>query len=147
MKSFRPLLTMHLHWPRLTVRRLMALVAIMGVLLGTILGVERRRATFRRLHRHYETEANLLLLKRTDNVDSPFYSRLNWGESIAKRRRLEGYYWSMTVKYELVIERPWLPLAPDPPEPESPTRSSGTSIMTRAMLVEPAHRSRSDLIF
>jgi hypothetical protein len=37
---------------------------------------------------------------------------------IAKCSRAATYYGDLRRKYERVAARPWLPVAPDPPEPE-----------------------------
>jgi hypothetical protein len=91
--------------PPLTVRRLMAVVAAVALAFGTAQGLTRwmdaRRVEFGRLSLQHEIEktAWLRLPPSTESrAEILYHSRLS-------------------IKYHLAIERPWLPVESDPPEP------------------------------
>ncbi len=84
---------------RFTLRRMMIAVAIVAILLGLAEMTRRRRAAFRE--------------KST---------AIRWSEYVeghGKRRpEIAEHYRRMAEKYERAARYPWLPVAPDPPEPE-----------------------------
>jgi hypothetical protein len=85
----------------LTVRRVAAVVALVGVVLG--LGeVRERRERFSALEMMHVKRANVVQL-RCDGCSDPI--------------RLAAYHWLMAEKYARAARTPWLPVAPDPPEP------------------------------
>jgi hypothetical protein len=100
--------------PRLTVRRLMVVVALAALLLGAIVLVENRRRRFLSL------------------VDAHQAGMIAWEEgnpSEASRERfdlsgrkvsLKAHRWhlQMAEKYRRAARYPWLPVESDPPEPE-----------------------------
>lgn len=90
---------------RFTVRRLMVAVAIVGVVLAIWVGLERRRARFERLFSYH------------NGLTGPAYRRsfdpFRPGFRTAKGR----WHHELSQKYGLAARNPWLPVAPDPPEP------------------------------
>ena len=82
-----------------TVRRMMVAVAIVGVVLGGAEMIRRRRTDF--------------IVRST---------QWRWSENVALRGRapVRFVYYSrrLAEKYEHAARYPWLPVAPDPPEPE-----------------------------
>jgi hypothetical protein len=92
---------------RLTVRRLMVAVAVAAVVLGG-LAYAARLAQLRRLYHRRATE----LRYAEQTYRHPSY-RDEVEDPVAADRlgRLDE-------KYEKAADRPWLPVAPDPPEPE-----------------------------
>jgi hypothetical protein len=128
--------------PKFTVRRLMVAVAIVAVAFGYQNAVRRRHLfefeAF--LHRQemedcrgYLAGATALSTegdgKRTyrravPTGPDPFIADARsrgWGVELLERaslKRLEAYHAAMTAKYEHAARYPWLPVAPDPPEPE-----------------------------
>lgn len=109
--------------PRLTTRRLMALVAVAAVALGA--ESTRRRweglsSTYR--HRGFEfwLRAQLAEWKASVRVRRYGPSDLAYPEIadvISRGRRRSGYFLALSRKYEQAAARPWLPIPPDPPEP------------------------------
>jgi hypothetical protein len=93
-----------LHLPRFRLRALMVAVAIVAVLLGLWAGIERRRADFRRIAR-YHSYRNLGLLVDSRSLTPLELRRDEWHAALAK-------------KYTRAARYPWLPVEPDPPEPE-----------------------------
>ncbi len=104
---------MILRFPQFTVRRLMVSVAIAGVLVGGWVETGRRRDRFRGISAILKFEIHKAIGQDIDGVPTWY---IGGGRMISDRRmswRLE-----MIKKYEKAAERPWLPVAPDPPEPE-----------------------------
>jgi hypothetical protein len=104
--------------PRFSVRRLMVAVAMVGVILATILGVERRRVAFQRLRWWYQGQASVYYSKKFDAERNTLESNRRSTDTVSELQLLEDYYWAMAGKYELAADRPWLPVAPDPPKPK-----------------------------
>ncbi len=95
---------MRLPRPRFTVRRLMVAVAIVELIAGVLLDRGRR---FREMvDRHWK----LWLENPACVVDSRIPDEV-------QARRSE-YDRAMGEKYEHAARYPWLPVAPDPPEPK-----------------------------
>jgi hypothetical protein len=99
---------------RFTIRRLMVGVAMAALLLGAIVGVENRRQRFlaiANIHR-----ANLIAW---EEVGSSEASRERFDIS-GRKVSLEADRWhlQMAEKYDRAARYPWLPVRPDPPEPE-----------------------------
>jgi hypothetical protein len=88
--------------PRFTVRRLMVAVAIIGSALGITI---ERRERFRWIAVHHRAAVpqhipGIMPLGMEDKD----WRLIEWHESMAR-------------KYEHAARYPWLPVAPDPPEP------------------------------
>ena len=99
---------------RLTIRRLMIAVAIVAMLAGIAIEISRRRARFHELAVHYRR-----MERNTFHRGYYISATLEEFEEYSRRwPRLKPYYTEMTGKYELAERRPWMPVAPDPPEPE-----------------------------
>lgn len=84
--------------PKFRVRTLLIIVAIVGLICGGGETLRRRRANFRQ-------EAH----------------DLRWAEYVEwhgeRRPNVAEYYNRLARKYEYAARYPWLPVAPDPPEP------------------------------
>ena len=91
--------------PRLTVRRLMILVALAGLIAGGWVEGERRRVRFRWYEIEYSNRLWDYRLEHNLADDPPDPARLAW-------------HVTMYHKYEFAVRYPWLPVWPDPPEPE-----------------------------
>jgi hypothetical protein len=91
---------------RFTVRWLIIAVAIVGVLFGLVI---ERQSRFRKLASHHQAECEKLLkmpiIMFAGSSDDPVMRRLEWS-------------YPMKLKYESAARYPWLPVAPDAPEPE-----------------------------
>ena len=91
--------------PRFTVRRLMVAVAIIGSTLGITIHTIERRERFRWIAVHHR--ANI-------PKDMPRIKPFGMED---KHWRLIEWHESMARKYEHAARYPWLPVAPDRPEP------------------------------
>jgi hypothetical protein len=84
---------------RFTVRGMMIAVAIVGLAVGCL---AERRARFTRI---YNRHSRYLLGKGSGWYTARSYRIIDWNVD-------------MYEKYERAVRYPWLPVAPDPPEPE-----------------------------
>ena len=116
--------------PRFTVRRLMIAVAIAGVLISQWVDGERerRRKRFKGLARaHPEYSHNLVICSfyRNDyNIDLSRQIKIacRYNQDAIQGLDLEDrdqtYHRMLADKYSWAANHPWLPVTPDPPEPE-----------------------------
>jgi hypothetical protein len=88
-----------MEWPRFNVRRLLAFVALAGLVLGLWAWMARRSAAF---------EA-----RAAEHAELAFYASL---ACRIDHRQVE-YHQNLAGKYKRAAERPWLPVEPDPPKP------------------------------
>jgi hypothetical protein len=93
--------------PRFTVLRLMLVVAIVAVVLGARSWYEGRSARFREMARRYSKSW-------LENADIVVGDR----ESDETQARRSEHHRAMWEKYLRASRQPWLPVEPDPPEPE-----------------------------
>src|SRR5262245_15623754 len=101
--------------PRFTVPCLMLAVAVAGVILGML---AERRARFRGLadsHTYYAGIRRAASRKHTKMTRDNFAA-----ESARTKKALAWSKWHeiQSAKYDRAARYPWLPIAPDPPEPE-----------------------------
>jgi hypothetical protein len=90
----------------------MIAVTIVAMLAGIVIELHRRRVRFRAMAAYYRAKER--------NPQFPYMSITyrEW-ESLSRRLpRLGPYYAAMRKNYEFAERYPWLPVAPDPPEPE-----------------------------
>jgi hypothetical protein len=95
---------MKLTSPRLTVRPMMIVVAVVGLVLAPASWLYRRTARMKSIA-HFHDQACIQALMVTPGcilIESP---RSRFHDELAKK-----YHWA--ARY------PWLPVEPDPPEPE-----------------------------
>jgi hypothetical protein len=104
---------MHLPRVRFTIRRLMIAVAVVAVMIRAD-EMRRRWTTFSAKGAEYRqragflwSKANALATISPDDLDQP-----------PRILELSEYYRDLAEKYERAAARPWLTVAPDPPEPE-----------------------------
>ena len=96
---------------RFTLRRLMVVVAMAATVMGSVTYLKRRSAQFRAIYFNQALKAeewNWLAAKLETRRDSRSVNAL----SIYKFHKF------MAEKYDLAARRPWLPVNPDPTEPE-----------------------------
>ncbi len=86
--------------PRFTVRRMMILVAATGLALGSWAWMARRSAAFQARAAAHSG--------RVREVEMP--CRVN--------QPLREHHDALVRKYTFAARHPWLPVSPDPPEPE-----------------------------
>ena len=97
---------------RFTVRRLMVAVAIAGLIWGSGLFILRRSERFRWLERHHDMRTSHHI------ITTPYYTAL-WngvGERVSPGKA--RWHVEMARKYDFAARFPFLPVPPDPPEPE-----------------------------
>jgi hypothetical protein len=105
--------------PRMTTRRWMVAVAIVAVGIGTWMLIERSRsyAALGSLHAESEKECRRIV----EAFEGSRFDPVIWGEALAlvrRSRKLLPYHAALRRKYERASRRPWLPVEPDPPEPQ-----------------------------
>jgi hypothetical protein len=138
--------------PRMTTRRWMIFVVVVGLLMGVIVGGVRLRhhrpdVAIRAIHhamRKIECERlkvnaeqmvmfkslrkKILGSERSPGspdspaldkaaMDKPKAAKLHWPDEVTRMERAIAYHAAMQRKYEDAAQRPWLPVAPDPPAP------------------------------
>jgi hypothetical protein len=115
-----------MRFPRMTTRRWMVLVAIVGVVLTGL--------RLWQLRREY-----LLLSRLCEAKEEASRAHAEWGQMAARRlargaragdqlqatlrsqdieQRRAEFFADLKVKYTRAAERPWIPVPPDPPEPK-----------------------------
>ncbi len=110
---------------RWSMRTLIAGVALLAAALGFAVGIHRRYESFRRLAAHH-FQAHCLLIDQaggplvcgtglTDSDIERIFCRRGPNESRAYYAAM--YHYELSEKYRLAWERPWLPVATDPPAP------------------------------
>jgi hypothetical protein len=87
---------------RFTVRRMMVAVAVVAVLLAMAVTLSHRRSRFESLRDYHASRAPYVWLGPMGTL---------W-------ERQGEWHWAMKRKYERAARYPWLPVAPDPPEPK-----------------------------
>lgn len=95
----------------------MVAVAIAGlILIGWVEG-KRRLARFRELAMRYHKKVmNRSIISYSGHGSKDIKSF--WRVWQARNAKPIAYYTEMTRKYEFAVRYPWLPVAPDPPEPK-----------------------------
>jgi hypothetical protein len=92
----------------MTTRWWMIAVAVVALLAGAAIELQRRRVRFHAMAAHY----------RAKERNPPFpYISMTYKEW-EHWPRLRPYYATMRQKYEFAECFPWLPVEPDPPKPE-----------------------------
>ena len=101
--------------PKAAERRWMNAMAIVAVLVvtGTLIQRSRSYASLARFHAESEKEC-WRVLEASEGVQFDSEHRKDW---IARTRGVLRYHTRMARKYERTARYPWLPVAPDPPEP------------------------------
>jgi hypothetical protein len=99
----------------------MVAVAILAVVLGTVEGMRRRRESFERRARVFAQRA------RDEIRDEQNYRLTRRGSEFGYDARtttahyeLVEHHFDLQAKYDQAAARPWLLIAPDPPEPAWP---------------------------
>jgi hypothetical protein len=102
---------MRLTRPSLTIRHLMTATLVVAVGLGLASWINRRSADFRLVAaRHRQGYADQA------PVPSPYHVGPLVPRPVTQAR--QAYHWAMYTKYDQAARQSWLPVAPDPPEPE-----------------------------
>ena len=110
--------------PRMTTRRWMVAVAIVAILIGVGLEVGRRSRRFARLAAYHSNVAleHFGTLMAFGGEPPPIRdvppAGLGPTRYLHRAKALLNYHSVLTEKYQRAARYPWLPVAPDPPEPE-----------------------------
>jgi hypothetical protein len=97
--------------PRFTTRRLMIVVAVVGIVLGLWI-MKKRRDDFREMANRQGYFAGMFGLDAWESREAGDHARA--ANSEKKQDRCKA----IQIKYERAARYPWLPVEPDPPEPE-----------------------------
>ena len=116
--------------PRMTTRRWMAAVGVIGLVMGGIVGgirLKRRHEYFLSQARYFSAmeiacqERKVIFVR---HLKYPYYllegterERSRLLKAIARPDQLIPYYAAMARKYRHAIHYPWLPVQPDPSPP------------------------------
>jgi hypothetical protein len=108
--------------PRFRLRTMMILVAVVGVIAGIGIVGERRRARFSELADQHRLQVVNVLEGPTD-YDGEFRGdpdvlNLEMRPVTGVVRLRDLWHMAMARKYRRATRYPWLPVEPDPPEPE-----------------------------
>ncbi|MDR3633757.1 MAG: hypothetical protein P4L84_07965 [Isosphaeraceae bacterium] len=99
----------------ITVRQCMIAVVIAGIVLGASVDLRRRKACYYRLAWWHLRQVKEIPIIRSGSLGMLYPPMpLDWEE----REKHNEYYRAMEEKYWYAFDRPWLPVAPDPPEPK-----------------------------
>ena len=108
--------------PRFTIRQMLVAVAIVGIVIGFANRMNRRSARFLKLSDYHQRQIISILSGPCDRDDD------FGGVPVAydwKMRPVTGVHWHKDVwhermyrKYRDASRHTWLPVWPDPPEPE-----------------------------
>lgn len=90
--------------PRVTIRRLLVLIAALALVFSIVVALQRRGERFRRL-------AALC----SSAVHSVYFADLNGLDGASWTASVATYHFDLAAKYAAAAKRPWLPLASEPP--------------------------------
>ena len=103
---------------RFTIRHVMVLVALVGLVLGMIVEGERRRTRFRIIAaEHLEQSMRYFVLFGGGDSEYQRRSMQLWDDMYSP---IVAYHVNLHEKYEWAARFPWLPVASDPPKPPAP---------------------------
>lgn len=110
-------------FPRLTTRRWMVVAAAAGTPLGLNQWMLERGRPFHDWSESYQSRMSLIVdglisSETGDLIGTPAFLDGNMKPVIGSRASKEVWLYNMRSKYRRAAERPWLPVEPDPPEPE-----------------------------
>lgn len=100
--------------PRISIRMLIAFIAIIGIGLAIPVLV-KRSAEFRTIAEE-QADSEMASLEYADDA------RGDGGDPqrVARGEQMSAYHRALKIKYERATRYPWLPVEPDPPEPLPP---------------------------
>jgi hypothetical protein len=97
---------------RITVRRLMVLIALASLAMAVAIMV-KRSAEFRAIAAE-QADAEQMSHAYADDARGEDGDR----QRVARGEQMAGYHRELRIKYEQAAWYPWLPVDPDPPIPE-----------------------------
>jgi hypothetical protein len=96
-----------MRFPRVTIRRLLLLVAALAVVLGVLVALQRRSERFRHRAAEYASA-----------VHSVYFADVNGEDGVGWTAGVAGDHADLASKYTAAARRPWLPLESDSPPPD-----------------------------
>jgi hypothetical protein len=93
--------------PRVTIRRLLLLVAAMAVVLGILVALQRRSDRFRVRAAEYASA-----------IHTVYFADVNGKDGMVLTASGADYHSDLSLKYGAAANRPWLSREPDPPPPD-----------------------------
>jgi hypothetical protein len=96
-----------MRFPRVTIRRMLLLVAALAVVLGILVALQRRGERFRRRAAEYASA-----------IHTVYFADVNGEDGMMLTATVAGYHADLSEKYTAAANRPWLPLESDPPPPD-----------------------------
>jgi hypothetical protein len=118
--------------PRMTTRRWMIAVAVMAVMLAAAAALFRRRLGLRERGDYHARRGGILTdrARGFEQLALKFADRepritAEWRAYAACEAEIGAWHARLKEKYRHVARYPWLPIEPDPPEPENPFKSEG----------------------
>jgi hypothetical protein len=96
-----------MRFPRVTIRRMLLLVAALAVALGILAAFQRRSQRLRRRAAEYAAA-----------IHTVYFADVNGMDGMVLTATTADYHEDLSVKYEAAANRPWLPLEPDLAPPD-----------------------------
>ena len=94
-------------FPRATIRRLLLLVAALGVACGILVALQRRSERFRRPAAEYASA-----------IHTVYFADVNGTDGTILTSTTADHHADLSEKYSAAADQPWLPLGSDPPPPD-----------------------------
>jgi hypothetical protein len=88
-------------------RQMMIAVAVVAIVIGATIGLERRRSTLLRIARSHGERVFLLTAGDIEDEDE-----------FKRSEALADHHYRLMNRHARAARYPWLPIEPDPPEPE-----------------------------
>jgi len=99
----------------------MVAVAILAMVMGTVEGLRRRRESFERRAKMFARKVSDAYMDEQNYRMSHRGSRFGYDPRTTQAYyQLVEHYSALQENYEKAVARPWLLVAPDPPEPAWP---------------------------
>lgn len=106
---------------RFTMRRMMAVVAVLAVVAGTVEGLRRRRESFERRARMFARKVSAEIMAEQSYRINRRSSSFGYDpRTTTAYYRLVEHDSALQEKYEKAATRPWWLVGSDPPEPDWP---------------------------
>jgi hypothetical protein len=96
-----------MRFPRVTIRRLLVLVAFAAAIFTIVVALQRRGERFRRRAAEYASA-----------IHRVYFADVNGQEGMVLTATAAGYHDDLSLKYKEAANRPWLPLESDPAPPD-----------------------------
>lgn len=102
--------------PRLRLWTLMVAVALLAILLGIWTWIDARRDHFRSLAKYHRSRITRPVFIEGDRYRM-LGNNLDGGATSDKELNWDSWHLKLYIKYDRAVDRPWLPVPPDPDPP------------------------------